>query len=193
MAYQFDAFFSYKRDPESDDWHERAKDKLTFWLKQYLGRSDVSIFFDREDIRTGARWHMRLTEALKTSRCLVCLWSPLYFTSKWCVSEWKTFEVRSKESGRDLVLPAAYFDGQTFPRDARAVQFRDFSKYASTMPRFWETEAAVRFEDVCLRPFSDDVADAIRRAPTYDDRFRIVEVPDSDVQPEGTIPRIADA
>jgi hypothetical protein len=61
------------------------------------------------------------------------------------------------------------------------------------MPRFWETEAAVRFEDVCLWPFSDDVADAIRRAPTYDDRFRIVEVPDSDVQPEGTIPRIADA
>jgi hypothetical protein len=45
MAYQFDAFFSYKRDPESDDWHERVKDKLTFWLKQYLGRSDVSIFF----------------------------------------------------------------------------------------------------------------------------------------------------
>ena len=191
MAYQFDAFFSYKRDPESDDWHERVKEKLTFWLKQQLGRQDVRMFFDREDIRTGARWHARLTEALKTSRCIVCFWSPLYFRSKWCLSEWKTFEERGKQVRRDLVLPASYFDGETFPRDALALQFRDFSKYASTMPRFWDTESAVRFEELCLRPFAQDLAAAIRRAPAYNETFPIVEVADSEVQPEETINRIA--
>ena len=28
MVYQYDAFFSYKRDPHSDTWHEAVKDKL---------------------------------------------------------------------------------------------------------------------------------------------------------------------
>ena len=50
MAYEYDAFFSYKRDHESDEWHERVKDKLIFWLKQELGRQDIRIFFDTEEI-----------------------------------------------------------------------------------------------------------------------------------------------
>src|SRR5437762_14043948 len=41
MAYQYDVFFSYKRDPESDHWHENVKTKLEFWLKHELNRSRV--------------------------------------------------------------------------------------------------------------------------------------------------------
>ena len=192
MAYQYDAFFSYKRDPESDDWHERVKEKLTFWLKQELGRQDVRIFFDREDIRTGTRWRSKLESALKTSRCIVCVWSPLYFQSKYCLSEWKTFVTRSRHASSDLVLPASYFDGQTFPQAAKDIQFRDFSRFASTMARFWDTESAVRFEETCLRPFAEDLGRIIRRAPEYSDAFPIVEATADEVQPEEAIGRLSD-
>jgi hypothetical protein len=190
VAYQYDAFFSYKRDPESDDWHERVKDNLAFWLGQHLGR-EASIFFDREDIRIGTRWRTRLEEALKRSRCLICVWSPRYFQSRWCLSEWKTFEERSRQTRSDLVLPASYFDGETFPQAARALQFRDFSPFASTMSRFWDTENAVTFEATCLRPFAHDLASTIQRAPSYDDSFPIVEADDREVQAELTIGRPA--
>jgi hypothetical protein len=192
MNYEYDAFFSYKRDPESDDWHEKVKDKLTYWLRQQLSRSQVRIFFDREDIRTGNRWRTKLGEALKSSRCIICLWSPLYFQSKWCLSEWKTFDERSKLAKRDLVLPASYFDGETFPPAARELQFKNFSHYASTMPGFWETGAAVEFEDTCLRPFAGDLAQMIQRCPAFSDSFPIVEAVDAEVQEENTIRRVSE-
>ena len=192
MSYQFDAFFSYKRDPESDEWHERVKDKLTYWLKQELSRNEVNIFYDREDIRTGSRWHTKIESALKTSRCIICIWSPLYFQSKWCLSEWKTFEERGKMLNRDLVLPASYFDGKSFPPKAQAIQFPDFSHYSSTLPSFWDTTLAVDFENLCLRPFARDVADTIRQSPDYDDSFPVVEASDADVKAEAIISRIGD-
>ena len=71
MAYEYDVFFSYKRDPESDDWHEKVKARLEFWLKQELEKQDVRIFFDKEDIKTGDQWRERLSDALKQSRCIV--------------------------------------------------------------------------------------------------------------------------
>jgi hypothetical protein len=193
MSYQYDVFFSYKRDIESDDWHERVKNKLEFWLKQELHRQNVAVFFDREDIRTGMRWRQKVAGALKKSRCLACIWSPLYFQSKWCRSEWMTFVERERLASRDLVMPASYFDGETFPADARARQFLDFSEFASTMPKFWDTELAVRFESQRLRPFAKDLATIIRAAPAYDDAFPLFESPDAQVQTEDTIGRIADA
>jgi hypothetical protein len=191
MAYQYDAFFSYKRDRESDDWHERVKAKLEFWLKQELQKQNVRIFFDTEEIRTGMRWRQKLADALKQSRCIVCIWSPLYFQSKWCVSEWMTFVRREELVNRELVMPASYFDGETFPPIATARQFLDFGEFASTMPNYWYTESAVKFESQRLRPFARDLATIIRNAPPYDDTFPIVEVPDDQVDLEGTIGRPA--
>src|SRR5262245_40512338 len=108
MAYQYDAFFSYKRDRESDAWHERVKDKVIYWLKHELQRQDVRIFFDTEEIRTGMRWRQKLADALRHSKCLICVWSPLYFQSKWCVSEWQTFVERGNRLHCQLILPASY-------------------------------------------------------------------------------------
>jgi hypothetical protein len=56
LPYQYDVFFSYKRDPESDAWHQKVKDELAYWLKMELNRPKVNIFFDTEDIRSGQRW-----------------------------------------------------------------------------------------------------------------------------------------
>ena len=196
MPYEYDAFFSYKRDRESDVWHETVKKKLEYWLKQELQKADVKIFFDTEDISTGRRWREKLTSALKGSRCIICLWSPLYFQSKWCVSEWMTFVqretfVKQNKQIAELVMPASYFDGDSFPPDAKARQKLDFSEYASTMPKFWDTELAVKFENERLRRFAHDLAELIRKAPPYDEAFPVVEVKEEQVESEKPIGRPA--
>src|ERR1035441_2037562 len=109
MDYQYDVFFSYKRDPQSDAWHHEVMEKLRYWLKQELSQLDVPVFFDTEEIRTGVRWRNKLAEALTSSKTMICVWSPLYFQSQWCVSEWKTFAARESRVGRELIAPASYF------------------------------------------------------------------------------------
>ncbi len=192
MSYQYDAFFSYKRDLESDEWHRRVKEKLTYWLRQELQRADVRIFFDTEEIRTGAQWRLKLAESLRRSKVLVCLWSPLYFRSPWCVSEWQSFVQREVLWGAPLIVPASYFDGENFPAQAKDVQCVDFSEFASTMPRFWDTDSAVRFEERRLRPFARDLAALIRTAPPYDEAFPLHLAGDADLVTQAPIGRIAD-
>jgi TIR domain len=192
MGYQYDAFFSYKRDTETDVWHREVKNKLAFWVKQEPGvGTSVRFFFDSEDIRNGMRWRQKLGFALKSSRALVCIWSPQYFRSKWCLSEWKTFTAREQMGNWDLVAPASFFDGENFPRDAKEKQFMDFSDFANTMDAFWRTKAAAKFEKDLLKPFARDLARIICSAPPYDDAFPIIEVPDSEAQGDDTIGRPA--
>ena len=191
MPYLYDAFFSYKREPETNLWHEVVKNKLALWVKQEQG-TPVSFFFDSEDIRTGTRWRQKLSFALKHSKSLVCIWSPAYFNSNWCVSEWKTFAAREQLGNWELVAPASFHDGEKFPADAKEKQFAKFNEFASTVPSFWRTESAAQFEQDLLKPFARDLARIIASAPPYDDAFPIIVVPDSDIQWDDTIRRPAD-
>ncbi len=191
MDYLYDVFFSYKRDRESDAWHETVKTKLHYWLKLELQRQDVQIFFDTEDIKTGVDWRKKMADSLKRSRCILCVWSPLYFRSRWCVSEWMTFVERERVAHCDLVVPVRYFDGESFPALATAKHSRDFSQFTSTLPMFWKTESAVDFENQILKPFAHELAQTILNAPPYDDGFPVVEVPEDGVTPEQPIRRPA--
>lgn len=192
MDYQYDAFFSYKRDPQSDIWHEAVKDKLAFWLRMELNQPDVRIFFDKEEIRTGVRWRQKISDALRHSKCLVCVWSPCYFQSKWCISEWWTFREREQIYQCDLVLPASYHDGDFFPCEAQDKQWADFSHYTSTVPSFWNSTLADEFERAYLKVFARDLAALIRGAPAYRDDFPIVEVMDNQIKGEDIIGRISE-
>ena len=57
-GYKYDVFFSYKRDEQSDLWHQTVQKKLQHWLKNSLPPSwgNVEFFFDMETIETGQRW-----------------------------------------------------------------------------------------------------------------------------------------
>ncbi|MCC6200365.1 MAG: toll/interleukin-1 receptor domain-containing protein [Moraxellaceae bacterium] len=192
MSYKYDVFFSYKRNPESDAWHQKVMMILQFWLKQELHKPNLTVFFDQEDIHTGNRWQAKLGGALKTSKVIVCIWSPLYFQSKWCVSEWKTFSVREDSCQRELIMPASFIDGESFPAPARARAFADFSHYTSVLPTFWDTQLAVNFESEYLKKFAKDLASLVRQAPPFDPNFPVVEAADNEVLSEGVIGRIAD-
>jgi hypothetical protein len=81
MPYQYDYFFSYKRHPQSDAWHRTVKDKLDSLLSLELARPTLSGFFDTQEISTGLNVREKLAESAKKSKCIVCIWSPLYFQS----------------------------------------------------------------------------------------------------------------
>jgi hypothetical protein len=194
MSYRYDAFFSYKRNPQSNDWHEKVKEKLEFWLGQELNCTNVSIFIDNEDIRSGDRWRGKLGDALRSSKCLICIWSPFYFQSKWCVSEWQTFLRREPwAGGKSLVVPARYHDGETYPELAQDTQSADFTPFASTIPAFWETTRAVEFEQPYLQKFAQDIAACVRNAPPYDEAFPLVEASEELLLKHTTIRRPGDS
>jgi len=88
--YAYDVFFSYKRHGLTADWTNNVQKYLKLWLSEEMQRP-VTIFADVDTIEIGDRWPDRLKEGLKLSRCMVGVWSPLYFQSSWCMSEWKTF------------------------------------------------------------------------------------------------------
>ena len=195
-GYQYDVFFSYKRDEQSNEWHSIVASKLEFWLRKELNKPEVSIFIDTEDIETGERWRMKIEDSLKKSKCLVALLSPDYFHSPWCVSEWQTFVAREKileELGitvGGLIVPAIYHDGEHFPKEAMDIQAVDFSDYNSTMAFFWNSEDGYIFERDKLKAFSKDIAKTIRRAPDYREDFPIVIVDSKDIGRKVPIRRI---
>ncbi len=177
MPYKYDVFFSYKRQKSTEIWYLGVKEKLEIWLEQELQRN-VTIFYDTEDIRSGMRWRQKIASALSESRCMVCLWSPLYFRSKWCVAEWQTFEARGEQCNRELVVPARFHDGEHFPPSAKAVQRRDFSRFTSTSPKFWDSELALLFEQEELKDFAMEIAEIIKNAPDPDENFPVIEEPE---------------
>jgi hypothetical protein len=191
MTYEYEAFFSYKRDPQTDNWHEKVKEKLEFWLRMELNVPLGRLFFDRTAIRSGMEWRRKLGDSLKRSKCIICIWSPCYFQSQWCMSEWKTFRARENACGVDLILPATIHDGDYFPNEAKSKQYDDFSEYTSTIRTFWETERADEFEHQKLKSFARDLAALIRNTPPYSDNFPLVESPESEIEEEETIGRPA--
>jgi hypothetical protein len=176
--YEYDVFLSYKRNQLTAPWIEGFKARLTYWLTQELGGREAKVFFDIESIEVGDPWPDKLREALKVSRCLVGMWSPDYFRSRWCVSEWRSFLEREKQAGvpgARLVAPIKCHDGEHFPSEAQNIQQFDPSQYWRTVPKnFWDTEPAMKAEDL-VKQFAKRLAAIVQQAPLFNPAWGIVD------------------
>jgi hypothetical protein len=76
--YRYDVFFCYRRDSLTQDWVATVVATLRFWLRQELADDRSDIFWDYDGIDVGDRWPEALRVALRTSKCMVGLWSPTY-------------------------------------------------------------------------------------------------------------------
>jgi|ERR1039458_5314020 hypothetical protein len=185
--YEYDVFFSYKRHPLTRNWTKKVRDLFEYWLTQELGKPDVRMFFDEDSIETGQPWPTVLSEALKHSRCMVCVWSPLYFQSSWCLTEWRSFLERerlSKLPKYGLIAPMRFHDGERYPEEAKNTQSVDITQYATTLPGFWDTSRAIELEER-LKEFSIDVARMIVEAPAFQRGWPIVPT-----TPQAPVPQI---
>ncbi len=163
--YLYDVFFSYKRSPEIRDWTRRVHSKLKFWVGQRMDR-EPKFFFDEDALELGSTWPDELRRGLGVSRCMVSVLSPSYFRSDWCLAEWGTFLARKKITGKDLIFPMCFADGEHFPRDAYEIQHLDVREYAYTVPSFWDTPRAVDLEDK-LKNLAGKLAHFISTAPEF--------------------------
>jgi len=174
--YHYDVYLSYKKDKIIVDWVVKFKDHFSQWLSQELG-FEARIFFDQESVDTGAKWPGELERAIKHSKCILCIWSPLYFKSDWCLSEWLSFEEREKMlklSGESVILPVRFHDGENYPKEAQERQSSDFREYSSAMEAFWRSEKGYEFEGK-IKQLAKSCANMVNNAPNFRDDFPIVQ------------------
>ena len=139
----------------------------------------MRLFIDEDRIETGDRWPEKLKDALRLSRCMVCVWSPSYFRSNWCVSEWTSFRERERRlnlRSHGLIAPMKFHDGEHFPEEARNVQWTDVAPYTSSVPAFWTSQRAIELEDV-LKVLARSVARMAGNAPPFEPDWPIIEAP----------------
>jgi FxsC-like protein len=99
MSFEF--FFSYAR-ANNDAYLAQFLEDLTTEVCVALGiRTNPDIrFFDQQDIELGNEWDPNICEALQSSKALVCLYSPAYFSRPYCGKEWAIFQLRRREAAK---------------------------------------------------------------------------------------------
>jgi hypothetical protein len=203
-TYQYDIFLSYKREPVQDEWlrdhfvrlfASAVRNEIAAVCK----RQPQKIFFDQTDlmdetrvfdlngIDPGQEWRDALKVALKTSRCLVALWSPLYFFSDWCTAEWQTFRNRGDHVGRKLVVGISVHDGEGFPAAAQAIQYMNFQDFTIVGEGFKTSLLYVTFQQQ-IKKLASYVAKTVSDAPNFDD-WPVVDVTPPTNPPTPDIPQ----
>jgi hypothetical protein len=171
--YKYEAFFSYKRHSITDEWHRTTMERIQYWLAQNLGVRDAPIFFDTNSIQNGTVFAEEIEDALRASKAIISVMSPLYFTSDHCMAELNTFVEREDHVERNrgsLIACARFHDGASYPHPFSQMQSEDFAPFAIPNKAFWDSPASVSFE-VKLQKFAQVVATKVRAAPPWDPGF----------------------
>ena len=127
MATKFDVFVSYRHAPDIGDWMAIFHTTLETWIQRET-TIQANVFRDKPSIAAGDEWSEAIKTALSTSRILIAVLTPTYFTSKWCVAEWRTIEQKeaTHESARNqLIIPVKFSNGHHYPDFVRKRQFDD--------------------------------------------------------------------
>ncbi len=171
--YQYDVFLSYLHERPCGTW---VVEHFLPYFQPQLGNAlnrKASIFFDRTGIHSGQKWPEALKRALALSRCLVGIWTPLYFQSSWCQSECAIMRHRETQLGfgttqntGGLIVGVKVNDGIHFPPFAQKSQQASFEEYFCDGPGFSHHPLHVDFQKAIV-PFSVDVARIVACAPPW--------------------------
>ncbi len=146
-GYVHDIFISYRHEGPAHTWvTEYFFPLLKKWLPEFMPPdykfNDESIFIDLQ-IETGNSWPIQLNEALRTSRCLLPVWSPQYFRSEWCRAELDTMLEREKILGlrkdhnwSGIIHPVVFQSASLIPPEYRTIQYTDLSQWGIDEPVF---------------------------------------------------------
>lgn len=127
MFFEHDVFISYAHLNNRDDefgqngwvakFHARLKNNLT----QMLGR-DARIWRDNK-LPYGATFSEAIRKRLRKSRVLLCVVSPNYINSTWCIDELREFRLAAEQNGglfvgeqsRIITVVKSYLPPEQFP------------------------------------------------------------------------------
>jgi len=188
MVYQHDVFISYSHG-FIEDWLNDYFIPQFKWRLEGAAGYEPTLFIDRDGISAGDSWPLRLKNALATSKCVVALWSPSYFNSKWCLKECYTmlhredqYGFRSVENPGGLVIPINISDGQSFHTFGdKDIQYLDLRDYVIDGEAFKQTTTYVEFQKK-IEKWSKDVAKAMESAPEWEEVWLQLDIssPDTD-------------
>lgn len=178
--YIFDLFISYKRSESAIIWLQGFISRVEQHFNDNSSLNhDLRIFWDKDDIAAGEIWPESLQEAVRHSRSMLGIWSPNYFRSVWCVSEWKSFRQREEQlqlGKQGLVIPIRYADGVNYPSEAKEIQAFDFSPHVIFNKKYWETEDAIECEEKIIQ-LIPAIEKTIHNAPPFSPDFPVLEFP----------------
>jgi hypothetical protein len=192
MSYRYDIFLSYNRKFPHGQWVDEIFYPLFVpYLEDALNK-DAKIFKDTKDIEAGSSWPQRLKNALAHSKCMVSIFSPSYFRSRWCMKEFTVMYYRQKQLGyltvdkpTGLIFPVNIFDGEHFPDYARELQMLNCVDF-NLVGDFVKKSQVYLDIQKALQEWVYDVAKAINEAPVWDGAWLTKEwldIPLRDFQP----------
>lgn len=190
-GYLYDVFLSYRRKPPIEPWiKNHFYPELKDWLDSTLPY-ESRIYFDQEQ-ETGVNWPQNLKTALLRSRCVVTVWAPQYFRSKWCMAEWESIRKRQELLGfgtetnpRGLVFPVIFHDGKNFPIDASVIQSAtSLKKYNYPAPVFKQAPDYLKFIKE-MQNIADELSNMILSAPEWQPNWPVV-MPEISDRPTST-------
>ncbi|HYU71172.1 MAG TPA: toll/interleukin-1 receptor domain-containing protein [Ktedonobacteraceae bacterium] len=181
--YIYDIFISYRRRGHVFTWvTEYFYPLLENWFLDHTPPDyNVSIFIDRDEIRTGESWSIGLKEALQLSRYLLPIWSPDYFRSDWCKAELHTMlkreeilGLRQGHNASGLIYPVVFRGANHIPSEYRNImQYKDLSHWGNPWSAFKDSPEFLLFslevEKIC-----DDLWSYIQQAPHWQDNWPII-------------------
>src|SRR2546423_11903317 len=117
---------------DPDRWTLRFFDDLTYEVAELttLRRGAQPGFMDRE-VRVGQEWRRHISDALAACRVFLPLYTPRYFTSLSCASEWYLFQARQSAheltsgSRPEAIIPVLWLPipDTELPPAAQTLQF----------------------------------------------------------------------
>jgi hypothetical protein len=174
--YKNDVFVSYTHLGAVYEWIPYLYELLEAWLPYDLSYKP-KIYIDRQ-LETGTHWPSELQQELKVSRCLLAIWSKVYFKSPWCIAELESFRARERllgigkgQSTLGLIYPILFTKPlkkppEYLPTKLKKVQPIDLSDWTITSPGFKNTPLHVEFEKQ-VKAICPVLANMILSAPTW--------------------------
>lgn len=179
MAYQYDIFVSYRRDPEALEWIRRFLRPLMVH-RVGLEMDHTPTMFIHEvtnQIQAGTAWPVELGETIASSRILVALWTKNFLTSDWCRQELSLMlerenktKARSATNKYGLVIPIVAHDGETIPTSLANAQQLVVKEWFNTRLPDNGPDAAALAAQISLH--APGIADAIGAAPSWQQGWR---------------------
>jgi len=185
QGYEHYIFVSYSRSGNIPEWLQNHFVPVLRKCMATLMPDEPALFVD-EEIDPGSDWPDTLANALHKSCCMVAIWTPRYFRSKWCIAEWKTMMHREKQLGlrtsdnpKGIVYPIIYADGTSFPDEAKRTQYRrDFKQFAYPYEVFKHSERYLHFHDQ-VSNMAEELVERMKTVPKWDSSWESVR-PDTE-------------
>ena len=144
-GYEWDIFLSYSRSGASGPWvRELFYPTLQLWLDAF--RPGLKVFYDEKATSDSGNWPQSVRHGLLSSKLMVSVISPPYFTSPWCKAEWDSMRLRERRvglgvgaTGDVLIYSIVFANPNGLPLEAKKRDLTDFSDWNVHGPFFRET------------------------------------------------------